>query len=105
MKKILALALDMFVGAALIALAALAIFTRFRLAGYHKNGPKLLTLMYASTIIINVIYYIGVAIVLPDAIADAVNTSSLITGSLTSIAMIFINKTYFEKRASLFVNP
>ena len=98
-------ALDMFVGAALIALAALAIFTRFRLAGYHKNGPDLVTLMYASTIIINVIYYIGIAIVLPDDIADAVNTSSLITGSLTSIAMIFINKTYFEKRASLFVNP
>jgi hypothetical protein len=93
-KKILALAL-----------AALTIFTRFRLAGYHKNGPKLLTLMYASTIIINVIYYIGVAIVLPDAIADAVDTSSLITGSITSIAMIFINMSYFEKRASLFVNP
>ena len=96
--------LDMIIGIGTLALAALGIFTRVRLAGYYKNGPKLLSLTYLGGAIVNVIYIIGVYVVLPEMVTELIDMSSAISSIVTSVAMIFVNKSYFAKRASLFVN-
>jgi hypothetical protein len=97
--------LDMIIGIVALSLAALGIYTRFRLSGYHQNGPTLLLLTYAGSIAINAIYFIGIHMVLPDFILESTDTSSLISGSIVSVIMILVNHTYFKKRASLFENP
>ena len=92
---------DTLYGIALIAVAVLAIYTRFRLAGYYQNGPKMLMLIYAVNAVIMVAYWIGVSSALGD-FKEYLNTSSYIPNIAVSVAMIFVNKTYFDKRAHLF---
>lgn len=94
---------DVLVGIALLALAAFGIYARMRLAGYYQNGPKLLTYVYAGSVVISLLYIIGVNIVLGDA-AEDLDISSMVTSMVMSAVMIFANKTYFKKRESLFVN-
>ena len=97
--------LDMIIGVAMLCLAALGVYTRFRLSGYHQNGPKMLLLTYAGSIAINAIYYFGIQLVVPDTILESVDTSSLFSNSIIAVVMILVNNTYFKKRASLFENP
>ena len=93
-------ALDVFMGVAAIGLGVFGIYTRFRLSGYHSNGPKMLLLTYAASAAIQVIYIIGAYI----ALDGAVTMTSTFTNVAVSVAMIFINKTYFDKRAHMFKN-
>ena len=96
--------LDVGIGFAMVALVALGLITRFRLAGYHKNAPLLLATTYAANAIISIIYVFGAgSIVSFDIIADALR--STVTSVITSIVMIIINFIYFGKRKHLFVNP
>lgn len=97
-------ALDMLVGIGTIAVAALAIFTRFRLAGYYHDGPKLLTAVYVAVVALNVIYLIGLFAVVPNLSAEDLNMSSYISSTAVSAVMIFVNISYFNKRSHLFVN-
>ena len=84
--------------------AAVALIARFRLAGYHKNGPTLLYIVYAGNTIINLIYYFAAgSIVSFEVLTEA--SSNVITNAVVSIVMIIINVTYFGKRKHLFVNP
>ena len=96
--------LDMIVGILMLATAALGIYTRFRLAGYYANGPKMLSVVYAMAVLVNLVYIIGVNSILSEAVMESVDTSSSITSMLVSAVMIIINNTYFKKRAHLFVN-
>lgn len=95
--------LDILIGIAMIALAGLGIYTRFRLAGYHKNGPQMLTYTYLGALIVNIAYVIGLFVVVPE-IAELIDMTSTITSCAVSVAMIFVNKEYFRKRADLFIN-
>lgn len=96
-------AVDVLVGLGMIALAAFGIYTRFRLAGYRKNGPKMLTYTYLAGLILSLLYLIAVHIVVPE-IAGEVNFTSYIISAVTSVIMVFVNREYFRKRAALFVN-
>ena len=92
---------DMLFGLLMIGLAAFAIYTRFRLSGFYKNGPLLLNIVYGANAGIGLIYLIAA-----DAATKGVlnlDYSSAIISLVTSIAMIIINAVYFKKRAHLFV--
>lgn len=94
-------AVDVLFGLVMLALAAFGIFTRFRLAGFHKNGPKMLTYTYVFGMAASLLYLVAVFVVVP-GIGDYMNFTSYITSSITSVIMIFVNKDYFGKRAALF---
>ena len=96
--------LDMIVGLGLIAVAALQIYTRFRLAGFYSNAPQLLMLTYAAVVVVQLIYIIGIYMILPSSTTEYLNLTSDFIGIGISAVMIFVNKTYFDKRAHMFKN-
>ena len=87
---------DVVFGVLFIALAVFGIYTRFRLAGYKKNGPACLIATYAASAIISFAYMLIVCIILGDF------SDSDFGSIVTSIAMIVLNYIYFKKRKSLF---
>lgn len=100
--------LDMIVGLGMLALAALGLYTRFRLAGFYSNGPKMLLTTYAADAVLSLIYIIGFYMVMPESVTRYLNTDGMLTsyfiGIGVSVAMIFANKSYFDKRAHMFKN-
>lgn len=90
--------LDTVYGIVLILLAVFGIVVRFRLAGYKKDGPGLLYTVYGVSAAVGLTYAIIVS-VLTGVTLDA----SGFSGIITSVAMIFVNYTYFKKRSHLFV--
>ena len=96
--------LDTIVGIASLGFAALAIYTRFRLSGYHRNGPTMVSVTYIATAIMNLTYMIGAYIVLPAEVAQELNMSSTISSVCTAIFMVCVNRIYFKKRSYLFIN-
>lgn len=96
--------LDTLCGILAIVVGVLGIYTRFQLAGFKKNGPMLLTCVYAGAIAFNLIYIIGCNSVLPEYILSEMDYSSIYSNTVTSAVMIFVNIAYFKKRAHLFVN-
>lgn len=94
---------DVLIGLASLALAALLIVTRFSLAGFKANGPKLLLIAYAASTAVELLYPLIAASVTGLSFTDLMDSSS-ITSLITSVVMIFVNKNYYDKRASLFVN-
>ena len=96
--------LDMIVGVAMIVLAAVGVFARFRLSGYYKNGPMFLYMTYLGASIVNVIYIVGIFVILPSEMTEFINMTSLVSSAVSSGVMIFVNKSYFDKRKHLFIN-
>ncbi len=93
---------DIIIGILTIALGVLAVVVRFALAKFKAIGPKLLTLFYAFSCVINIIYSLLVIILVPELAVSL--SSDTVTSIITSVIMIFANKTYFTKRQELFVN-
>lgn len=102
-------AIDLILGILSILLAGIAIYTRFRLAGFHANGPKMIITLYTLSIIMNVVYCVAVMAIAGDALNAVGGADSIISSTVgsvaVSIAMVFANKTYFQKRANMFTNP
>lgn len=92
--------LDMLYGVALIGLGVLLIITRFKLAGHKSSGPFMLTISYVATLVISVLYGLIASGISGLSLLELINPVSI----GTSIAMIFINKSYYDKRSSLFIN-
>ncbi len=85
-------------GAISVVLAVLAIYVRFRLAGFRRNGPK----MYILFLAINCIFQ---ALNLLISFNGDLNTISSAIGSvLTCVLMLVLSSIYYKKRADLFVN-
>lgn len=91
---------DVIMGLASIVLAVLLIVTRFALAGYKENGPKLLMISYAANIAVALVYPIMAAAVTDLSFGELFDVTTLIS----SIVMLVVNKIYYDKRAHLFVN-
>ena len=70
-----------------------------------RNGPKMLTLAYAVSVIACLIYVIWAAVILSGKGVDvrAVLSSTFMSLAI-SVVMIFVNRNYYQKRAHLFVN-
>ena len=97
--------LDMLCGLLAIALGAFGIFTRFQLAGYKAKAPMFLSIVYAGAVVFNLVYIFGCTSVLPEYVLSEIDFTSFYSNTITSAVMIFVNHTYFKKRAHLFTNP
>ncbi len=96
--------LNIITGIISLCIAALAIFTRFQLAGFKKNGPNLISVLYVITIVVNVGYIVALGAILGfDKLAPN-NFVSLFAVIITSVVMIIVNRIYFNKRKFMFVN-
>ncbi len=95
---------DVVYGLLCIALGAFQIYTRFRLSGFHENGPKFLLASYIGVIAVNLFYYIGLNSVIPAEYMADIDTTSIISGIISSAIFAVINYIYFKKREHLFTN-
>ena len=88
---------DLIYGIFFIALAVLLVLCRFRLAGFYKNGPMLLVLIYVVDFVSSIIYIIACS-----AIVGDFDISSTISSLVMSVVMAVVNYVYFKKREHLF---
>lgn len=101
---------DVVAGIVLIAFALFTLYVRSRLAGYCKNGPKMLLLMYILGFAYTVLYTAAVYITLASYgvslnIVDFLLTDgvTVLTTAVADGVMIVINLEYFRNRKHLFV--
>jgi len=93
--------LDSVLGIAQIALAVYAILVRNKLAGYKHDAPNFLYNMYIFSCALTVGYNILLGLFTGFAYFDF----GVVAGNvIASVVMVILNKQYFEKRRSLFVN-
>ena len=101
---------DVVAGIVLIAFALFTLYVRSRLAGYCKNGPKMLLLLYILGFAYTVLYAAAVDITLASYgvsvnIVDFLLTDgvTVLTTAVADGVMIVINLEYFRNRKHLFV--
>ena len=101
---------DVVAGIVLIAFALFTLYTRSRLAGYCKNGPKMLLLLYILGFAYTVLYAAAVYITLASYgvslnIVDFLLTDgvTVLTTAVVDGVMFVINLEYFRNRKHLFV--
>lgn len=96
--------LDIIIGVLMIVCVALLLLTRFRLSGFHKNGPMLLTLSYAALATVNLAYMVG-AIIVASSYGIGIAELSLfptISNTVSALVLMVVNLVYFGKRKALF---
>ena len=93
---------DIFCGLLLIGLACFGIFTRFQLAGYKYRGPLMLTILYAGIAVYDLIYVVGLNIIMPKAVLEQLNFASTYGALIGSVVFVYVNHIYFKKRSHLF---
>ena len=96
--------IDIGYGVALLIFAAFTIFTRFKLAGFKKNGPFLLLSLYPAIIILDLIYVFMVNEVVGGDFDIESILPTIVVSAIVNFVMSLINFIYFRKRKSLFVN-
>ena len=85
-----------------VAAALVAAYTRQALAGYKSNAVIMLTVMYLFKVFLDPVYSLGICIVCSYPLRAFFNLS-MVGIVAYPIAMIFINRDYYAKRADLFV--
>lgn len=93
--------LDICMGLVMIAIAGFTVYTRFCLSQYRVNGPTCLYILYAANAVIVFLYSLFLLFVTG---INQLTESSTIVSVVTSIAMVFINRSYFTKRKAMFRN-
>lgn len=91
---------DVIYGVALIGLGIFAILTRRDLKKFKSSGPKKLITLYVSSLVVNTLCTILACIIIGNGSVIVQNISNFIASAIS----IYINYTYFSRRASLFVN-
>ena len=101
---------DVVAGIVMIAFALFTLYVRSRLAGYCKNGPKMLLLLYILGFAYTVLYAAAVDITLASYgvslnIVDFLLTDgvTVLTTAVVDGVMFVINLEYFRNRKHLFV--
>lgn len=99
-------ALDIVTGALLVGLAALAVFARFRLTGWHQNGPLCLYLTFGTWALLLAAHMTGAVIL---ALRAGHSLMELTTGPtlewlFIAAAALCLSVPYFKRRRELFVN-
>lgn len=93
--------MDFAYGLILLALAAMFIVARFRLADFRKSGPRLVCIAYVLVILASVIYSAASGRVASGGTAPLI-TLTEISSILGMIAGVTLNVIYFKKRTHLF---
>ena len=86
-----------------LALGFYSVVTRFALAKFKANGPKLLAALFAINLVLNVLYLILFSIITSIPLTGLLDASTLTT-LLSNLALLIYNKWYYDARASLFIN-
>lgn len=101
---------DKISGVVCFLLAPLCIVTRFQLAGFKKNGPKLWYLVLGVTAILDVVYVIAQRQAMEKMVANISNSQmflSVYNGALVvvvifAVVRLLLNVKYFNRRWKLF---
>lgn len=95
--------IDMLSGVNTLLMCAFQIFTWYSLKSYKRKAPMYLTILYAWGIAFTVVYAAAYFVAIgesPLELFSALNYPAI----FTPVALIIYNRTYFNKRAELFVN-
>ena len=97
---------DIICGICFIAIAGMAIFVRFQLSGFKKNGPKFYIGMIIGSILVNAFYLISAisAVSKLGYPASTIVTPATIGSCIGLVTLLVINIIYFKNRNHLFVN-
>lgn len=90
-------------GVAAIIIAVFAVFVRFRLSGFKKNGPMLYFICLGANIVIPFIYVVFVSGEVGASVGKVLSNGPDTT-IIGFIVMFIINIFYFKNRKHLFVN-
>ena len=101
---------DKIFGILMLAWAGFAIYTRFQLSGLKRKGPTMYILLYASNILLTIVYLI-VSFSIISAKAGAVGSyisgatsAGQVVNLVVAIAMMIVNIIYLNNRKAPFVN-
>jgi len=97
--------IDLFYGILTLGMGVLALFTRFALANYKRNAPKLIVGLYCYGFAISAVYNVAV-LSLTSAIYEPVDFiimgMSVGTSVIMNAVLIGCNYVYFKKRRRVF---
>ncbi len=96
---------DLVYGVLTLGLAVFALYTRFALAGYKRNAPKLIVGMYTYGLATSLVYNIAILMITGsayDQVTLIITVMSVIVSAALSAAMVGCNYVYFKKRKGLF---
>lgn len=96
-------AVDVVFGIVYLALAAGAVLVRMGLAKFRRGAPALYLTFLAAHIAAQILYAVFVMVVTGISPLDMFDIST-VTSTIGDVALILINRVYFERRAHLFVN-
>ena len=96
-------AVDMVYGLLCLALAAVGIYTRFRLSSFKRKGPGLYLGLIAANILVPVLYMLLSSLVTRIPLTSLLDVNG-VASLAANIIMLVVNKIYFDKRKDLFVN-
>lgn len=97
--------IDLFYVIASFAIAAYAIFVRFQLAGFRQKAPLMYYVFCVAATVISIAYLLMIHFETGFPISDLIESGARLGSSVaSSIALLVINKVYFDKRSYMFVN-
>ena len=94
---------DIVYGLLCLALAALGIYTRFRLSAFRRNGPGLYLGLIAANVLVPVLYMLLSSLVTRIPLVSLLDVNSIVSLA-ANVIMLVVNKIYFDRRKDLFVN-
>lgn len=94
--------IDKLYGTGLIGLGVFQILTRFQLARFKARGPVMLLICYAAGIALQVLYAL-LTLASGASVTDLVQLIDPISIGI-SVTMILAHKSYYDKRAELFIH-
>ena len=97
---------DIIYGISVICIGVYEIYVRNRLHAFRKDSVKFLLLLYAATLIVNIIYVISAASVMGYSLGEfisEVDTSAKLQ-LFRPVLFALINGSYYNKRKALFIN-
>ncbi|MBO5701787.1 MAG: hypothetical protein J6S71_05060 [Clostridia bacterium] len=97
--------IDLFYGVLTVGMGVLALFTRFALANYKKNAPKLIVGLYAYGLVISLGYnavVLGITSSAYEPVDLIITMMSVGTSVIINAIFVGCNYVYFKKRKRLF---
>ena len=96
-------AVDIVYGVLCLGLAALGVYTRFRLSGFKRSGPGLYLGLIAANMLVPVLYMLLSSVFTGIPLTGLLDVNSIMSLA-ANVAMLVVNKIYFDRRSDLFVN-
>ena len=95
---------DTIYGFVVLGLAALAIFVRFRLAQFRKDGPVLYYALMVADVLSALLYLFLASSATGLPLDQALQDSSILATLAGAGIMLIVNMIYFGRRKDLFIN-